>query len=129
MLLFWLHAGSLTHLLILFSLNSRDDFKFHFLLCRNLITSLRKFIIMSYFCMQFNIINSTSPCKALLWLNACLLAFQLDLGRLCRHDEWSGVVSAEVKEEYMTLQGRLQDYSLPHCSKVKSHLKFIWAWH
>ena len=26
--------------------------------------------------------------------------------------EWSRVVSAEVKEEYMTLQGRLQDYSL-----------------
>ncbi len=39
--------------------------------------------------------------------------------------EWSRVVSAEVKEEYMTLQGRLKDYSLPHCSKVKSHLKFI----
>ena len=29
------------------------------------------------------------------------------------------LVSAEVKEEYMTLQGRLQDYSLTHC-----HLKF-----
>ena len=25
--------------------------------------------------------------------------------------EWSRVVSAEVKEEYMTLQGRIQDYS------------------
>ena len=72
--LFWLHAGSLTHLLILFSLNSRDDFKFHFLLCRNLITSLRKFIIMSYFCMQFNIIKSTSPYRAWLCLLACLFA-------------------------------------------------------
>ena len=39
--------------------------------------------------------------------------------------EWSRVVSAEVKEEYMTLQGRLQDYSLPHCSKVKSHLNSV----
>ena len=39
--------------------------------------------------------------------------------------EWSRVVSAEVKEEYMTLQGRLKDYSLPHISKVKSHFKFI----
>ena len=32
--------------------------------------------------------------------------------------EWSRVVSAEVKEEYMTLQGRLQDYSIHHSSKV-----------
>ena len=38
-----------------------------------------------------------------------------------RH-EWSRV----FKEEYMTLQGRLQDYSLiPYLLKVKSHLKFI----
>ena len=35
--------------------------------------------------------------------------------------EWSGVVSAEVKEEYMTLQGRLQDYSLPHCSTCRTN--------
>ena len=34
--------------------------------------------------------------------------------------EWSRVVSAEGKEEYMTFHGRLQDYSLPHHSKVKS---------
>ena len=34
------------------------------------------------------------------------------------------MVSAEVKKEYITLQGRLQDYSSPHNSKVKSHLKF-----
>ena len=33
--------------------------------------------------------------------------------------------SAEVKEEYITLQGRLLDYSVPHNSKVKSHFKFI----
>ncbi len=39
--------------------------------------------------------------------------------------EWSRVVSAEVKEEYMTLQGRLQvgNTSLLK-TKVKSHLKF-----
>ena len=36
--------------------------------------------------------------------------------------KWARVVSAEVKEEYKTLKGRLQDYSLPHCSKV---IKFI----
>ena len=48
----------------------------------------------------------------------------MDSGRVSMSQEWSRVVSAEVKEEYMTLQGRLQDYSLPHCSKVKSHLKF-----
>ena len=47
-----------------------------------------------------------------------------DSGMSMSH-EWSGVVSAEVKEEYMTLQGRLQDYSLPHSSKNKSHFKFI----
>ena len=33
--------------------------------------------------------------------------------------EWSGMVSAEVKEEYMTLQGRLQDYSVPLYQKLK----------
>ena len=32
--------------------------------------------------------------------------------------EWSRVVSAEVKEKYMTLQGRLQDYSIPHRTKI-----------
>ena len=48
-----------------------------------------------------------------------------DLGRLSMSHEWSLVVSAKVKEEYMTLQGRLQDYSLPHSSEVKSHFKFI----
>ena len=52
-------------------------------------------------------------------------SFQRDSGRLSMSHEWSGVVSDEVKQEYMTHQGRLQDYSLPHCSKVKSHLKFI----
>ena len=34
--------------------------------------------------------------------------------------EWSRVPSAE---------GKLQDYSLPHNSKVKSHFKFFWTWH
>ena len=53
----------------------------------------------------------------------------MDSGRVSMSQEWSGMVSAEVKEEYMTLQGRLQDYSVPHTSKVKSHFKFIWAWH
>ena len=43
----------------------------------------------------------------------------MDSGKLMSH-EWSRVVSAEVKEEYMTLQGRLWDHSVPHCSKVKS---------
>ena len=33
--------------------------------------------------------------------------------------EWSRVVSAEVKEEYMTLQGRLQDYSPTTTQKLK----------
>ena len=33
--------------------------------------------------------------------------------------EWSGVVSAKAQREYMTLQGGLQDYSLPHNVKVK----------
>ena len=32
--------------------------------------------------------------------------------------EWSRVVSAEVKEEYMTLKGRLQDNSVPHTFTV-----------
>ena len=40
-----------------------------------------------------------------------------------------GLFQLKLKEEYMTLHGRLQDYSLPHSSEVKSHLKFIWAWH
>ena len=35
----------------------------------------------------------------------------MDSGRLSVSHEWSRVVSAEVKEEYMTLQGRLQDCS------------------
>ena len=39
--------------------------------------------------------------------------------------EWSGVGSAEVKDVYMTLQGRLQDYSLPYCSKVKMRVKLL----
>ena len=39
--------------------------------------------------------------------------------------EWSLVVSAKVKEEYMTLQGRLQDYSVPHSSKVESPFKLF----
>ena len=33
--------------------------------------------------------------------------------------EWSRVVSAEVKEEYMTLQGRFQDYSPITAQKLK----------
>ena len=33
------------------------------------------------------------------------LSFPMDSGRLSIGLEWSGVVSAEVKEEYMTLQG------------------------
>ena len=36
-----------------------------------------------------------------------------------------GWIQLKLKEEYMTLPGRLQDYSLPHNSKVKSHFKFI----
>ena len=48
----------------------------------------------------------------------------MDSGRVSMSQEWSRVVSAEVKEEYMKLQGRRQDYSLPHCSKVKILLKF-----
>ena len=42
-------------------------------------------------------------------------------GRLSMSQEWSGLVSAEVNEGYMALQDRLQDYSLPHHSKVKSN--------
>ena len=34
-------------------------------------------------------------------------------------EKWSCLVSAEVKEKNMTLQGRLQDYFVPHSSKVK----------
>ncbi len=49
----------------------------------------------------------------------------MDSGRVSMSQEWSKVVSAEVKEEYMTLQG-IQT----HCSQltsqnpktVKSHL-------
>ena len=37
----------------------------------------------------------------------------MDSGRVSMSQEWSRVVSAEVKEEYMTLQSRLQDYFLP----------------
>ena len=35
----------------------------------------------------------------------------MDSGRVSMSQEWSSVVSAEVKEEYMTLEGRIQDYS------------------
>ena len=49
----------------------------------------------------------------------------MDSGIVSMSQEWSRVVSAEVKEVYMTLQGRLQDYFIPHSSEVKSHFKFI----
>ena len=39
--------------------------------------------------------------------------------------EWSGVVSTTIKEEYMTVQGRLQEYSVPDTSKIKSHLVYL----
>ena len=47
----------------------------------------------------------------------------MDSGKLSMSHEWSRVVSPEVKKEYMTLQGRLQDYFLSHCSKVKRTFK------
>ena len=43
----------------------------------------------------------------------------MDSGRVSMSQEWSRVVSAEVKEEYMTLQGRHQDYSPITAQKLK----------
>ena len=36
-----------------------------------------------------------------------------------------GWIQLKLKEEYMTLQGRLHDYSLLYNSKVKCHFEFI----
>ena len=44
----------------------------------------------------------------------------MDSGRVSKSQEWSRLISAEVKEEYMTLQGRLQDYSLPNLKVISS---------
>merc|ERR1712049_37269 len=41
--------------------------------------------------------------------------YQIDSGRVSMSQEWSRVVSAEVKEEYMTFQG-IQT----HCSQLTS---------
>ncbi len=48
-------------------------------------------------------------------LSMVRVSFQMDSGRVGMSQEWSRVVSTEVKEEYMTLQG-IQT----HCSQLTS---------
>ena len=52
-------------------------------------------------------------------INFSILIFLFDDAKLQQP-----VLQYWFKEEYMTLQGRL-DYSLPHNLKIKSHFKFI----